>query len=594
MTAPDPARHRQFHSQPAASPTLSPNYPYPPDHGFPDSKQPYHATGVYMNGTAYRPRSPAPFTPGGAEQGTLSSILAQLYRSAQSTFSSSASLTANAPFAGLNSSSPLTALLPKLNPSPSFPTSPSSLSASGSPSSASLIPSAETVGFILLCALWYLSSAVSSNTGKSILTRFRYPVTLTFVQFAFVAAYSLLVLACREQLSGASGGLPRRRANMGTLGGWGVRRPTRSMFHGTFVMSLFQIAGHVFSSMAIARVPVSTVHTIKALAPLFTVLSYVGLFGVRYSTPTYTSLLPLTLGVMLACSFDLRANAIGFLCALGSTFIFVAQNIFSKKLLPKESHGGAEEAKSGGASGGASHAKLDKLNLLFYSSGMAWFLMIPIWLYSDASALFLSPPPPLAATPSDAAASSTSSLVLYFFLNGTVHFGQNLLAFSLLARTSPVTYSIASLVKRIAVICIAIVWFGQKVSPLQGFGMTLTFAGLWMYNRAKGDVAKGETRRAAIEKRGEVQLPTSMDDVRALDAGSTTPPPLEVPNGAAYAGQSHYAGNGAAYPPPHALHDGARNRQLGSNAGLGVTIEGGTMGLGGEEQAPIGGGQYHR
>jgi solute carrier family 35 protein E1 len=59
--------------------------------------------------------------------------------------------------------------------------------------------------------------------------------------------------------------LSKRRGSMGmnTLQGWGVRRPTKNMFHGTFMMSLFQIAGHVFSSMAIARVPVSTVHTIK-------------------------------------------------------------------------------------------------------------------------------------------------------------------------------------------------------------------------------------------------------------------------------------------------------------------------------------------
>jgi hypothetical protein len=42
--------------------------------------------------------------------------------------------------------------------------------------------------FIFLCALWYASSALSSNTGKAILNEFRYPVTLTFVQFGFVAA----------------------------------------------------------------------------------------------------------------------------------------------------------------------------------------------------------------------------------------------------------------------------------------------------------------------------------------------------------------------------------------------------------------------
>jgi hypothetical protein len=129
--------------------------------------------------------------------------------------------------------------------------------------------------------LWYLSSALSSNTGKSILTRFRYPVTLTFVQFAFVAGYSLLVLAVRNKLAqfqhhrsrttsggGLTSGSKSRRGSFGaismnTLQGWGVRKPTKNMFNGTFMMSLFQIAGHVFSSMAIARVPVSTVHTIK-------------------------------------------------------------------------------------------------------------------------------------------------------------------------------------------------------------------------------------------------------------------------------------------------------------------------------------------
>ncbi|GAA5940167.1 uncharacterized protein JCM15063_001726 [Sporobolomyces koalae] len=493
--------------------------------------------------SAYRPRSPLPYpsrspyshsTP--HEQGTLSTLVAQLYRSARSTFSSSASSSssnANQPFANLSSTSKISA-------------SPRASTHSSQTGKGFVVPSASTVGFILLCCLWYLSSALSSNTGKSILTRFRYPVTLTFVQFAFVAGYSLVVLAVRNQLqqrhssshrshsNGGAGALSKRRGSMGmnTLQGWGVRRPTKSMFHGTFMMSLFQIAGHVFSSMAIARVPVSTVHTIKALSPLFTVLSYVALFGVRYSTPTYISLFPLTIGVMLACSFDLRANAIGFLCALGSTFIFVAQNIFSKKLLPKESSGGPEEAKglngAGGSSGGGQHAKLDKMNLLFYSSGMAFFLMIPIWLYSDATSLFLTP----TLEPSVAAASanpdnSTASLLFYFFLNGTVHFGQNLLAFSLLARTSPVTYSIASLVKRIAVICIAIVWFGQKVKPIQGLGMTMTFAGLYMYNQSKSDVAKGEKKRIMVEKKRGLELPTSLEDARAMDSGSGTDSPAE-------------------------------------------------------------------
>ena len=204
-------------------------------------------------------------------------------------------------------------------------------------------PSVASLKFAGLCALWYTSSAMSSNTGKVILARFRYPVTLTWVQFGFVAAYCALFCAVREHMAASRG---RPLAIRFGSAGWGVRRAGKVALQGTFVMSLFQIAGHVFSSMAIARVPVSTVHTIKvrvsfggpadvqALSPLFTVASYALLFGVRYSPATYVSLMPLTLGVMLACSFDLRANAFGFLCALGSTLVFVSQNIFSKKVRP--------------------------------------------------------------------------------------------------------------------------------------------------------------------------------------------------------------------------------------------------------------------
>ena len=47
-----------------------------------------------------------------------------------------------------------------------------------------------------------------------------------------------------------------------------------------------------------------------------------------------------------------------------------------------------------------------------------------------------------------------------------------------LALVSPVTYSIAGLCKRIFVIVVAIIWFGQKVSFLQCTGIVLTFVGL--------------------------------------------------------------------------------------------------------------------
>ncbi len=112
------------------------------------------------------------------------------------------------------------------------------------------IPSATTVRFVLLCALWYTTSALSSNTGKSIMTLFRYPVTLTFVQFGFVAGYCLLFMSPLVRFSR-------------------LRYPNKAIIQSTFPMGVFQVGGHIFSSMAISRIPVSTVHTIKVSVRVF-------------------------------------------------------------------------------------------------------------------------------------------------------------------------------------------------------------------------------------------------------------------------------------------------------------------------------------
>ena len=109
------------------------------------------------------------------------------------------------------------------------------------------LPSFSTMRFMLLCGLWYASSALSSNTSKAILNQFRYPVTLTLVQFAFVAAYCLLFMSPVIRFSR-------------------MRRPTRAIFKDTLPMGCFQVGGHIFSSMAISRIPVSTTHTIKVRA----------------------------------------------------------------------------------------------------------------------------------------------------------------------------------------------------------------------------------------------------------------------------------------------------------------------------------------
>jgi len=220
-------------------------------------------------------------------------------------------------------------------------------------------------------------------------------------------------------------------------------------------LSVFQVAGHVFGSVATLKLNVSTVHTVKALSPLFTVAADRVVFGQTYSKQTYLSLLPLTAGVIAACLTDLTAHPLGLVCAFLSAVVFVAQNLVGKKVVSVDSY--------------------DHLSLVFYSSAFAFGMTLPVWLYCDLRPLFLR----------------VSLVVSPFYLlkvclfNGFCHFAQNLLSFSLLALTTPVSYSIASLIKRIFVIVFAILWFGQPTRPIQAVGILSTFLGLYLYDRAR-------------------------------------------------------------------------------------------------------------
>lgn len=340
---------------------------------------------------------------------------------------------------------------------------------------------------------------MTNTSSKSILNAFPKPITLTIIQFAFVSAWCIF-FALLARL------FPRLRSAIPALKN-GIRYPSRDVIATTLPLALFQIGGHILSSTATEKIPVSLVHTIKGLSPLFTVVAYRFLYDIRYSTATYFSLIPLTLGVVLACSVELSANLFGILCAFGGALIFVTQNIFSKKLFIK-----AARVEAEGPHAPNTQRDLDKLNLLCYCSALAFLLTFPIWLWTDALPLYSAP---LSLTPHELwrpPSASSMFLPIEFFLNGIFHFAQNFLAFVLLSLVSPVTYSVASLIKRVFVIVVAIVWFGSRTTPLQAVGIALTFLGLYLYDRTS-DTAKAD-RRAKLEQMRIEQplLPVSVKD----------------------------------------------------------------------------------
>ncbi|POR37803.1 Putative transporter C83.11 [Tolypocladium paradoxum] len=349
---------------------------------------------------------------------------------------------------------------------------------------------------VVLCLLWYASSALTNTSSKSILMAFDKPATLTLVQFAFVSSLCIL-LAWLATL------FPSLRTKIAVLK-HPIRQPSRDVIMTTLPLAAFQIGGHLLSSTATAKIPVSLVHTIKGLSPLFTVLAYRIFYDIRYPQATYLSLVPLTVGVMLACSgkASYGGQLLGVIQALLATLIFVTQNIVSKKIFN-------EAAKAEAEAPGVQSKKLDKLNLLCYSSGMAFIVTMPIWFWSEGitllrdllhdGALDLSNNP---------LAMDHGRLTLEFIFNGVFHFSQNMLAFVLLSMVSPVTYSVASLIKRVFVIVLAIIWFRSPTTPVQAVGIALTFLGLYLYDRtSESNKADRKARMITQSRSGTPLLP---------------------------------------------------------------------------------------
>ncbi|KAI1873471.1 hypothetical protein JX265_005093 [Neoarthrinium moseri] len=386
---------------------------------------------------------------------------------------------------------------------------------------------------VTLCVMWYTSSALTNTSSKSILNAFDKPATLTLIQFFLVAFYCITS-------SWLASIFPKLRTSIPALKN-PIRQPSRDVIRTTLPLAAFQIGGHLLSASATSKIPVSLVHTVKGLSPLFTVLAYRLIFDIRYPMATYYSLIPLTMGVMLACSgkHSFGGEMLGLLYAFLATMLFVTQNIISKRLF--------NEAARAEADGHAAKSrKLDKLNLLCYSSGMAFILTTPIWFWSEGIGLlrdFLSD----GALDLTGKANSMDHgrLFVEFLFNGTFHFGQNILAFVLLSMVSPVTYSVASLIKRVFVIVVAIIWFRNTTTKVQAVGIALTFVGLYLYDRSS-ESNKADRRARMLSQSHVTSQPLLPLNTQGAFTASQNAPVFESPAAVSAGPNAHAYTNGHA------------------------------------------------
>jgi hypothetical protein len=96
---------------------------------------------------------------------------------------------------------------------------------------------------IMLCLAWYASSSIANNVGKQLLNIFHYPVTVSWIQFAFIAVYGIIAVK----------GLGLSR----------LQGPSFELLKTIVPLCGFQIGSQVLTSIATSQIPISSVHTVK-------------------------------------------------------------------------------------------------------------------------------------------------------------------------------------------------------------------------------------------------------------------------------------------------------------------------------------------
>lgn len=297
----------------------------------------------------------------------------------------------------------------------------------------------EFVRIVFLCIAWYIVSSSNGVLGKTILSQFPYPMTVTMVQLSSIALWSPPLLKLLDIRGYESKG-------------WSYH--FRMLFPLAFAKFLSSVLAHV----SIWKVPVSYAHTVKASMPIFTVLITRMFLGTRHSWTVYFSLVPIVGGVAVATLTEVSFDLLGLGSALTATAGFAVITIFSKQALKDT---------------GMHH-----LRLLHKLGQMAALMFFPVWLLMDGVSVYKE------------LDVDVFSLLL---IDGALHWLQNILAFTLLKLVSPLTYAVANVTKRIAVISVSLLLLKNPVTYTNIGGMFMAIAGVFFYNRAKHSENKSLT-----------------------------------------------------------------------------------------------------
>lgn len=220
------------------------------------------------------------------------------------------------------------------------------------------------------------------------------------------------------------------------------------------LLAMFFVTNIVTNNWSLLYISLSVNQIVKSTLPLPTMILSIMFEGKTYNTDYWTSVGLIIGGSWLAVWGNPHFTVFGFALVVTSTLCVASWTILSAQLL-----------------GPGDVTGLNSINLSFYGSVPAMFVLLLLWTQIDEYAAvlsFLSEQPGLAA--------------VYITIGSVMAFAYNIFHFLLIKYTSTLTSTIAGNMKIILVILLSIVFLEKGISMANAFGMLVFFVGCVGYS----------------------------------------------------------------------------------------------------------------
>jgi solute carrier family 35 protein E1 len=315
----------------------------------------------------------------------------------------------------------------------------------------------------MLTILWYSTSVIAVVTSKEVLLFLPFPITLCLVQF--LTAGVLLSTLTKYILKS-----PNSAPSLDSQNKLSIVFLKRKL-------AIAYTLGFILTNFAYQVVAPSFVESVKAAEPVTTALLSYLILGEFSSYLTYLTLLPVCVGVTLACQGKQLFSLSGLVLSLASNLCFSGRSVYAKQFYA--SHTGSGTSPVSGLSLFCDISLLGVVFLIPLSAIVEWS---SIWILFTATDTNTD-------TDTDIDIQSKekgfTQVPFYLVCNCLAYTVYNCVSFLILAETTALNHGVLNALRRISTIGFATFYFNVSMTLVNQFGVVCTVMGALMYTFSK-------------------------------------------------------------------------------------------------------------